>query len=57
MHLSNTTETYDFLTKNHIHWFLVSRELDIQKEFQKELNKSGNLPKFYENSNLSIKIL
>ena len=55
MHLSNTVETYDFLTKNHIHWFLVSRELDIQKEFQKQLNKSGNLTKFYENSNLSIK--
>ena len=39
MHLSNTTETYDFLTKNHIHWFLVSRELDIQKRISKRIKQ------------------
>ena len=55
MYIKNkSSETYDFLTKNYIPWTLSSKELEFQKKFKIEVEKTDFIENFYKNSNLVI---
>ncbi len=51
---NNSSKTYDFLTKNHIPWSLVTSSLETQKKFHKEVVQTDFIKNFYDNSDLII---